>query len=126
MEKYLQDTEQHRALEVNYFDDNTTGQNAKSSPEDIEQTSTANICVTKNLLESLKADTGHAPRQHLAACTSAEEKCQQPKTSKEDIKQDVEHDIQQKILLTKLSSLSQTDYIHCLLLLMKSECQLRR
>ena len=44
----------------------------------------------KNPSESLKADTGHAPRQHLSACTSAEEKCQQPKTSKEDVKQDVE------------------------------------
>ena len=86
LEKYLQDAEQHQALEVNDFDDNTTGQNAESSPEDIEQTSTANICVTKNLLESLKADTSHAPRQHLAAYTSAEEKRQQPKTSKEDIK----------------------------------------
>ena len=31
LEKYLQDAEQHRALEVNYFDDNTTGQNTKSS-----------------------------------------------------------------------------------------------
>ena len=44
----------------------------------------------KNPPESLKADTGHAPRQHLSAHTSAEEKCQQPKTSKEDVKQDVE------------------------------------
>ena len=90
LEKYLQDAEQCRALEVNYFDDNTTGQNAESSPEDTEQTSTANIRVTKNPPESLKADTGHAPRQHLSERTSAEEKCQQPKTFKEDIKQDVE------------------------------------
>ena len=37
MEKYLQDVEQHQALEVNYFDDNTTGQNDKSRPEDAEQ-----------------------------------------------------------------------------------------
>ena len=90
LEKYLQDAEQCRALEVNYFDDNTTGQNAESRPEDIEQTSTANICATKNLPESLKPDTDHAPRQHLSARTSAEEKCQQPKTSKEDVEQDVE------------------------------------
>ena len=54
-----------QAPEVNYFDDNTTGQNAKSSPEYIEQTSTANVQVMKNPLESLKADTSHAPRQHL-------------------------------------------------------------
>ena len=76
LEKYLQDAEQHRALDVNYFDDNTTGQNAESSPEDTEQTSTANIHATKNLPESLKPDTGPAPRQHLSVHTSAEEKCQ--------------------------------------------------
>ena len=90
LEKYLQDTEQRRALEVNYFDDNTTGQNAESSPEDTEQTSTVNIRVTKNPPESLKSDTSHISRQYLSACTSAEEKPQQPKTSKEDIEQDVE------------------------------------
>ena len=90
LEKYLQDAEHHQALEVNYFDGNTTGQNAKSSPEDTEQTSTANIQVTKNPPESLKADTSHVPRQHLSAHTSAEEKHQQPKTSKEDVEQDVE------------------------------------
>ena len=90
LEKYLQDAKQCQDLEFNYFDDNTTGQNVESSPEDTEQTSTANIQVTKNPPESLKADTGHAPRQHLSVCTNAEEKCQQPKTSKEDVKQDVE------------------------------------
>ena len=90
LEKYLQDTEQRRALEVNYFDDNTRGQNAESSPEDTEQTSTVNIRVTKNPPESLKSDTSRISRQYLSACTSAEEKPQQPKTSKEDIEQDVE------------------------------------
>ena len=89
LEKYLQDAKQHQALEVNYFDDNTTGQNAKSSPEDIEQTSTANIQVTKNPPESLKSDTGHTSRHHLSLCPSTEEKHQQLKTSK-DIKQAVE------------------------------------
>ena len=59
----------------------------------------------RNLLESLKADTGHAPR-HLSAHTSAEEKCQKPKTSKEDIEQDVEaryptEDTPDKIILTQ-------------------------
>ena len=90
LEKYLQDAKQHRALEVNYFDDNTTGQNAESTPEDAEQTTNVNLRVTKNPPESLKADTGHAQRQHLSVHTSAEEKCQQPKTSKEDVNQDVE------------------------------------
>ena len=90
LEKYLQDTKQHQTLEVNYFNVNTTGQNAESSPKDTEQTSTANTRVMKNPLESLKSDTGPTSRQHLSVCTSAEEKCQQPKTSKEDVKQDVE------------------------------------
>ena len=90
LEKYLQDAKQCRALEVNYFDDNTTGQNAESSPEDKEQTPTANIRVTKNPLEFLKSDTGCTSRQYLSVHTSAEEKPQQPKTSKEDIKQNVE------------------------------------
>ena len=103
LEKYLQDAEQHRALEVNYFDDNTTGQNDESSPEDAEQTIqfskdnqipsaqafTAHTKVVKNPLESLKSDTGHTSRQYLSVHTGAEEKCQQLKTSK-DIKQDAE------------------------------------
>ena len=90
LEKYLQDTKRHWALEVNYFDDNTTGQNDESSPEDAEQriqfskdtrvlsaqTSTVNTRVMKNPLESLKSDTGHTSRQQLSACTSAEEKHQ--------------------------------------------------
>ena len=107
LEKYLQDTKQRQALEVNYFDDNTTGQNDESSPEDTEQTiqfskdnqipsaqtSTMNTRVMKNPPESLKLDTSHTSKQHLSACTSTEEK---------------------------------SNYIHCLLLLMKSGCQLKR
>ena len=91
LEKYLQDAKQHRALEVNYFDGNTTGQNDEFSPEDVEQTiqfskdnqilssqtSTMNTRVTKNQLESLKSDTSCTSRQHLLVCTSAEEKRQQ-------------------------------------------------
>ena len=90
MEKYLQDAEQHRALEVNYFNDNTTGQNEESNPEDAEQTIqyskdnqipstqtfTADTKVAKNPPESLKSDTGHTSRQHLSVCTGAEEKRQ--------------------------------------------------
>ena len=38
LEKYLQDAEQCRALEVNYFDDKTAGQNEEPNPEDAEQT----------------------------------------------------------------------------------------
>ena len=43
----------------------------------------------KNPPESLKSNTGCTSRQHLSAHTSAEEKHQQFKTSK-DVKQDVE------------------------------------
>ena len=51
LEKYLQD-----ALEVNYFDDNTTGQNDESSPEDAEQT----IQFSKdNQIPSAQAFTAH-------------------------------------------------------------------
>ena len=37
LEKYLQDAEQCRALEVNYFDDNTTCQSEEPNPEEAEQ-----------------------------------------------------------------------------------------
>ena len=103
LEKYLLDAKQCQALEVNYFDDNTTGQNEESSPGDAEQmiqfskdnqipsaqTFTADTKVVKNPPESLKSDTGHTSRQHSSARTAAEEKCQQIKTS-EDTKQDGE------------------------------------
>ena len=103
MEKYLQDAKQCWALEVNYFDDNATGQNEEPNLEDAEQTIqlskdnqipptqtfTADTNVTRNPPESLKSDTGHTSKQHLSARVSAEEKCQQLKTS-EDVKQDVE------------------------------------
>ena len=103
LEKYLQDAEQCRALEVNYFDDNTTGQNEEPNPEDTEQTIqfskdnqippsqtfTADTNVARNPLESLKSDTGYTSRQHLPVHTDADEKHQQNKTS-EDIKQDAE------------------------------------
>ena len=80
LEKYLQDAEQHQALEVNYFDDNTTGQNEESSPEDAEQTIqfskddkipsaqafTADTKVVKNPLESLKSDTSRTSRAFIS------------------------------------------------------------
>ena len=94
LEKYLQDAKQHQALEVNYFNDNTTGQNEESNPEDAEQTIqfskdnqipptqtiTADTSAGKNPLESLKSDTGHTSRQHLPAHTDADEKHQQIRT----------------------------------------------
>ena len=104
MEKYLQDAEQCRALEVNYFDDNATGQNDEYSSADAVQTiqfskgnqvssaqiPTVNTRVMMNPPESLKSDTGCTSRQHSSAPTSAKEIRQQPKTSKEDVEQHVE------------------------------------
>ena len=101
MEKYLQDAEQCRALEVNYFDDNDTCQNKEPNPEYAEQTIqfskdnqmppsqtfTADTNVARDPSESLKSDTGHTSRQRLPVHTDADEKCQQIKTS-EDISQD--------------------------------------
>ena len=101
LEKYLQDAEQRQVLEVNYFDDNATGQNEEPNPEHAEQTIqfskdnqippsqtfTTDTNVARNPPESLKSDISHTSRQHLPACTDADEKHQQIKTS-EDIKQD--------------------------------------
>ena len=101
LEKYLQDAEQCQALEVNYFDDNATGQNEEPNLEDAEQTIqpskdnqtqptqtfTVDTNVARNVLESLKSDTNHTLRQHLPVCTDADEKHQQIKTL-EDIEQD--------------------------------------
>ena len=120
LEKYLQDAKQHQALDVNYFDDNTIGKNDEFSSEDAIQTiqffkdnqvSSAQIPTVKtratmNPPESLKSDTGRTSRQHSSVHTSAKEKCQQPKTSKEDVKQDVEAryptaDASEEITLTK-------------------------
>ena len=103
LEKYLQDAKQHQALEVNYFNDNITGQNKESNPEDAEwtiqfskdnqippaQTFTVDTNAVKKPPESLKSDTSCTSRQHLPACTDADEKCQQIRTS-EDVKQDTE------------------------------------
>ena len=103
LEKYLQDAEQHRAVEVNCFDDNATGQNEELDPEDVEQTIlsskdkqippsqifNADTNVARNSPESLKSDTSHTSRQHLTALTDADEKCQQIKTL-EDVEQDAE------------------------------------
>ena len=103
LEKYLRDAQQCRALEVNYLDDNTTGQNEESNPEDAEQmiqfskdsqiplaqTFTTDTNVAKNPLESLKSDTSHTSRQHSSVHTATEEKHQQIKTS-EDVEQDAE------------------------------------
>ena len=101
LEKHLQDAKQRQALEVNYFDDNATGQNEEPNPEGAEQsiqsskdnqippsqTLTTDTNVARNLLESLKSDTSHTLGQHLPPCIDADERCQQAKTL-EDFEQD--------------------------------------
>ena len=88
LEKYLQDAEQHSALEVNYFDDNARFVSEELNLEDAEQTiqsskgnqispkkmSIEDINEARNTLESLKSDTGHTSRQHLPVHTDADEK----------------------------------------------------
>ena len=73
LDKYLQDAEQHRVLELNYFDDSTssmteeailehaeqTTQSSKGNPSVAKQKSIEDIDVARNVLESLKLDTGH-------------------------------------------------------------------
>ena len=99
LEKYLQEAEQHCALEVNYFDDNTrhtgeepnlkdagqTIQPSKSNQISSKQMSIEDIKAARNTPESPKSDTGHTSRQHSKVPTDADEKCQQI-TTLEDIK----------------------------------------
>ena len=73
LDQYLQDAEQLRALEVNYFDDTARPTNTSMMSEIVEQvneTSQNNLPTAKqdsieevesaiNIPESLKTDTGH-------------------------------------------------------------------
>ena len=101
LEKYLQDAEQCRALEVNYFDDNArcrseepnledagqTIQPSKSNQISSKQMSIEDIKAARNAPESLKSDTGHTSRQHSKVSTDADKRHQQIMTS-EDAEQD--------------------------------------
>ena len=93
--KYLQDAEQRRALELNYFDDITsptseepiledaeqTSQSSKHNPSSAKQKSIEDTEVTMNIPESLKIDTGCTSRHLSQACTDVDEKHQQSMTS---------------------------------------------
>ena len=77
LDKYLQDAEQLRALEVNYFDDTARPTNTSVMSETMEQVnessqnnlpiakweSTEDIETAINIPESLKMDTGHTLRR---------------------------------------------------------------
>ena len=72
LDKYLQDAEQHRAFELNYFDDTTRPTSVEPMSEVAEQTNESseyNLSSAKqmsmeetvsaaNILESSKIDTG--------------------------------------------------------------------
>ena len=101
LEKYLQDAEQHHALELNYFNDNyscrseepnladaeQTIQSSKGNPLSAKQMSIEDIDVARNAPEFLKLDTSHTSRQHSPVHTDADEKHLQIMTL-EDIEQD--------------------------------------
>ena len=88
LDKYLQDAEQHRALEVNYFDDTTRPATILSMSEAMEQvneSSEYNLPSAKqesmegvesavNIQESLKIDTSHTSR-HPPVLQSTSQPC---------------------------------------------------
>ena len=71
LDKYLQDAEQHHALELNYFDDTTrptsvepmsqaaeqTNESSEHNLSSAKQTSMEEPVSTANILESLKINT---------------------------------------------------------------------
>ena len=87
-DKYLQDAEQCRAIEVNYFDDTTRPINASLMSEatkQVNESSENNLPSAKqefikqvesaiNILESLKRDTGHI-LQHQPVMRSTSQHC---------------------------------------------------
>ena len=104
MDKYLQDAEQCRALELNYFDDTTSPTHAEPTLEDAEQASQSsehNQSSAKqksieetdsatNILESLKIDTSCTSRRPSQARTDADEKSQQSMNSEEGDEHDTD------------------------------------
>ena len=73
LDKYLQHAEQHHALELNYFDDNTrptsiqpmseatkqTNESSKYNLSSAKQESMEEVELAVNISESLKIDTSH-------------------------------------------------------------------
>ena len=97
LDKYLQDAEQHCALEVNYFDDTTRPTNVLSmseATEQVKESSEYNLPPAKQesmeevesavyIPESRKIDTGYSLQPQLALrstsqpCTDTDERHQQ-------------------------------------------------
>ena len=103
LDKYLQDNEQHHALEVNYFNDTTSPTSIDSmskTTEQINKSSKNNLSSVKqeareevesvwNTPESQKIDTSHTLRCPSQPCTDTDEKHQQHPST-----ECAEHDIQ--------------------------------
>ena len=98
---------------------------SKDNQIPLAQTFTTDTDVVKNPPESLKSDTGRTSRQHSSVHTATQEKHQQIKTS-EDVKQDAEAQHLTKDTFEEPLQLSESIYMHCLLLPMKSGCQPKR
>ena len=97
LDKYLQDAEQCRALEVNYFDDTTRPTNILSMSEATEQVNESSkynlppamqesmeeVELAVYIPESLKIDTSHSLQPQLVLrstsqpCKDTDERCQQ-------------------------------------------------
>ena len=103
LDKYLQDAEQWRALEDNYFDDTTRPTSIEPMSEVEEQTNESseyNLSTAKqesmeevelavNIPESLKIDTGHTLRHPSQSSTNTNKKRQQSPPS-ESTEQDAD------------------------------------
>ena len=90
LDKYLQEAEQHRALEVNYFDDTTRptciefmseateqiNESSEYSLSSAKQESIEEVESAVNILEFLKTDTSHTSQCPSQPCTDTNEKHQ--------------------------------------------------
>ena len=95
LDKYLQDAEQCRALELNYFDNTTRPTSVEPMSEAAEQTNKSsdyNLSSAKqksmeetestaNVQESLRTDTSHTSLCPLQPCIDTDKKCQQSPSS---------------------------------------------
>ena len=144
LEKYLQDAEQHCALEVNHFDDNTRCTGEEPNLEDAEQTiqfSKGNLIsakqmsiedtnVARNALESQKSDTGHTSRQHSKVSTDADKNINKLRHRKMlnhiQMPNVMMGNIQMKKLPENLLQCIQNNHAQCSLVLTRSSCQKKR
>ena len=97
LDKYLQDAEQHHALEVNYFDDTTRPTNTSlmsEATEQVNESSKNNLPPAKqesmeevesaiNIPGSLKIDTGHILRHQPVLTSTSQHGTDQDKNSQQ-------------------------------------------